>query len=260
MMLRTEAIAVRYADAAAPALSGLDLALSAGELLAVVGPNGGGKTSLIRAILGLVPLAAGRVILDGRDLREWRRDELARHAALLPQREETPFSWTVEEMITFGRYARLGALSPVTAEDRAAVSRAMERADVSGFGRRRIETLSGGEWQRVRIARALAQEPKLLLLDEPTASLDLGHEMELFELVRRLVGEGLAALVVTHHLNVAARFADRMILLDGGKSVASGRPAEVLRADVVSRVFRWPVSIVPLADGTPQLVPERDYS
>ena len=190
----------------------------------------------------------------------WPREEIARYVALVPQREETPFSWTVEEMVTFGRYARLGALSPVSAEDRAAVSRALERADVAGFGQRRIETLSGGEWQRVRIARALAQEPKVLLLDEPTASLDIGHEMGLFELIRRLVAEGLAALVVTHHLTVAARFADRMLLLDGGRAVAAGSPTEVLRAEVVSRVFRWPVAIVPLPDGTPQLVPERDYS
>jgi iron complex transport system ATP-binding protein len=225
-----------------------------------VGPNGSGKTSLLRAVLGFVPLERGRVLLDGRGLDTWRRGDLAQVAALVPQREETPFSWRVDEMVAFGRYARLGALSALSADDRAAVDRALERADVARFRTRRIDTLSGGEWQRVRIARALAQEPRLLLLDEPTASLDLGHEMELFELVRRLVAEGLAALVVTHHLNVAARFADRMLLLAGGRAVAAGTPAEVLRAEVISGVFRWPVAIVPLPDGTPQIVPQRHYA
>ena len=115
--------------------------------------------------------------------------------ALVPQREETPFSWRVAEMVGFGRYARLGPLSAMTPEDHRAVNRALARADVASFRHRAVETLSGGEWQRVRIARGLAQEPELLVLDEPTASLDLGHEMELFELVAALVREGLSALV-----------------------------------------------------------------
>src|SRR6185503_17681283 len=179
-------------------------------------------------------------------LSAWRRADLAQTVALVPQREETPFSWRVDEMVGFGRYARRGALSPMTALDQAAVQRALERCDVSGLGRRRVETLSGGEWQRVRIARALAQEPRLLVLDEPTASLDLGHEMELFELVRRLVSEGLAALVVTHHLNLAARYAGRMLLLADGRAVAAGTPREVLQAELISRVFGWPVRVVAL--------------
>jgi iron complex transport system ATP-binding protein len=257
MILRAEDATVRYREAAGDALAGLDLTLAAGELVAVVGPNGGGKTTLVRALLGLVPLARGRVTLDDRPLRAWRRQDLAQVIALVPQLEETPFSWRVEEMVTFGRYARLGALSPVSREDREAVDRALARCDVAEFRRRRIETLSGGEWQRVRIARALAQEPRLLVLDEPTASLDLGHEMELLELVQRLVREGLAALVITHHLNLAARYADRMLLLDRGRAVAAGTPREVLRPELLATVFRWPVSVVSLDDGSPQIVPLR---
>jgi iron complex transport system ATP-binding protein len=145
----------------------------------------------------------------------------------------------------------------MTALDHAAVARALERCDISGLGRRRVETLSGGEWQRVRIARALAQEPRLLILDEPTASLDLGHEMELFELIRSLTGEGLAALAVTHHLNLAARYADRMLLLDQGRTAALGSPAEVMQAELLSRVFRWPVAVRPLEEGPPQVLPLR---
>jgi iron complex transport system ATP-binding protein len=160
----------------------------------------------------------------------------------------------VEELVGFGRYARRGPLEAMGKDDTAAVERALARCDVSELRERRIETLSGGEWQRVRIARALAQEPRLLVLDEPTASLDLGHEMELFELVRRLVAEGLAALVVTHDLNLAARYADRMLLLDGGRIAASGPPGVVMQAELLSRVFRWPVAVMPLVEGPLQIL------
>lgn len=254
MILEAAGASVRYPGAPEAALTDLDLSLAAGELVAVAGPNGSGKTTLVRALLGLIPLDRGRVFLNGRPVGEWRRGELAQVVALVPQREETPFSWRVEEMVGFGRYARRGALSAMTAEDRAAVERALQRCDVASLRTRRIETLSGGEWQRVRIARALAQEPRLLVLDEPTASLDLGHEMDLFELVRRLVDEGLAALVVTHHMNLAARYADRMMLLDAGRVAASGPPSQVMRAELLSRVFRWPVSVMLLEEGAPQIV------
>jgi iron complex transport system ATP-binding protein len=257
MSLRARGISVRYPGAPREALIDTDLALEPGELLAVVGPNGCGKTTLVRALLGLLPLQRGAVTLDGRMIAEWSPPELAHVVALLPQREETPFSWRVEEMVGFGRYARRGPLSPLTSEDHAAVQRALERCDAGELTGRRVETLSGGEWQRVRIARALAQEPRILMLDEPTAQLDLGHEMELFELVRGLVAEGLGALVVTHHLSLAARYASRMLLLEQGRAVAAGPPAEVIRAELLSRVFRWPVSILPLPDGTPQVIPLR---
>lgn len=254
MNLSARGATVRYPGAAAEALADADLTLAAGELVAVVGPNGGGKTTLIRALLNLAPLARGSVTLDGRPIQDWRRGELARNAALVPQREDTPFSWRVSELVGFGRYARRGPLEAMGADDTAAVERALTRCDVAEFRERRIETLSGGEWQRVRIARALAQEPRLLVLDEPTASLDLGHEMELFELVRRLVADGLAALVVTHDLNLAARYADRMLLLDGGRIAASGPPEAVMQAELLSRVFRWPVAVMSLVGGPPQVL------
>lgn len=257
MILQAERVSVRYPEAAANALTEVELRLGPGELVAVAGPNGCGKTTLVRALLGLVPLQAGSVTLDGSPIAGWRRAALAQQVALVPQREETPFSWRVDEMVGFGRYARRGALSPMTRDDRDAVARALARCDVSGLDARRVETLSGGEWQRVRIARALAQEPRLLVLDEPTASLDLGHEMELFELIRRLVADGLAALVVTHHLNLAARYAGRMLLLDQGRTAAAGTPGEVMQPELLTRVFRWPVMVVPLDEGIPQIVPLR---
>jgi iron complex transport system ATP-binding protein len=266
MKLDARGATVRYANALREALIDADLSVAGGELVGVVGPNGGGKTTLIRALLGLAPLVRGEVTLNGRSVTAWRRRELARVVALVPQLEETPFSWRVEEIVGFGRYARRGPLEALSAEDRAAVDRALARCDVEALRTRRIETLSGGEWQRVRIARALAQEPELLVLDEPTASLDLGHEMELFELVHRLVEEGLAALVVTHDLNLASRYAARMLLLEAGRVVASGPPAEVMRAELLSRVFRWPVAVQALGEGAPHVIALRpgdnrvDYS
>lgn len=260
-LLEAREITLRYPGTERPAVHDVSISLDAGELLAVVGPNGSGKTSLLRAVLGLLPVAAGAVTLEGRPLPAWTRDQLARVAALVPQREDTPFSWTVDEMVGFGRYARLGALSPFTSADREAVERALVRCDAAMLRGRRVETLSGGEWQRVRVARALAQEPRLLALDEPTASLDLGHEMALLELIRNLVADGLAGLVITHHLSLAARFADRVVLLDGGRLVAAGPPDLVLSPERIAEVFQWPVVVLPVPGGGREIVPlKRDYS
>ena len=174
------------------------------------------------------------------------------------QREEPAFPITVEETVAMGRYAHVGRWRPFARADREAVRRALDAADVAGLQGRLVQTLSGGEWQRVRVARALAQEPRALVLDEPTASLDLRHEMELFELVAGLVRErGLAALVVSHHLNVAARFADRLVLVHGGRVVADDVPEKVLEPARLAEVFGWPVAVHRLPDGSVQLYPER---
>jgi iron complex transport system ATP-binding protein len=161
----------------------------------------------------------------------------------------------VEETVLMARYARLGPLAPARTEDRAAVRHALERCDAWSLRERRTDTLSGGEWQRVRVARALAQEPEALLLDEPTVALDVRHEMEVFELVRALTDGGLGALVITHHLNLAARYADSLLLLDAGQAGAR-TPGRSARA-ALSSVFQWPVAVTPWRDGSPQLVPLR---
>jgi iron complex transport system ATP-binding protein len=259
-MLTARTVSVRYPGSSSDVLSEVSLELVPGELLVVAGPNGCGKTTLLRALLGAIPVHRGEVRLDRMPISRWRRADLAKRIALVPQREETPFSWRVEEMVGFGRYVWRGPLSPMSRADQAAVQRALARCDLLTLRERRVETLSGGEWQRVRLARALAQEAGILFLDEPTASLDLGHEMELLELVRQLVDEGLAALVVTHHLNLAARFADRMLLLSEGRVAAAGTPGEVMQAELLSRVFRWPVAVGSSPEGVPQIVPLRDYS
>jgi iron complex transport system ATP-binding protein len=254
MILQAEGVVAGYG---APVLHGVTCAVEPGSLLAVVGPNGSGKTTLLRALLGLLPAMAGRVTLDGRDLAGWSRRDVARAIGVVTQREDPAFPLPVEEAVLFGRYPHLGPLAAPRAADRAAVERAMERADVTALRGRPTDHLSGGEAQRVRLARALAQEPALLVLDEPTTSLDVRHEMQLFELVRGLADQGLGALVVTHHLNLAARFADRMLLLDEGRSVGRGTPTEVLTEEIISRVFAWPVALTTWCDGSPQVVPLR---
>ncbi len=256
-LLDARGITVRYGDAPQPAVSRVDLVLHPGELLAVVGPNGSGKSSLARGVLGVVPRVEGSVTLLGRPLADWSRAEMARVVGVLPQQEEPPPGLTVAEVVMFGRYARLGPLARPSAADHSAVERAMRRADVMTLQDRPAARLSGGEWQRSRIARALAQEPGMLVLDEPGAGLDVRHEMELFELVRRFADDGLCCLVITHNLNLAARYADRLMLLHEGVLVAEGTAREVLVQDQVARVFRWPVAITTWLDGSPQVVPLR---
>ncbi len=257
MILHARDLVVRYRGAEHPALDGASAEVRPAELVAVVGPNGSGKTTLVRALTGLLPLAGGVVLVDGRPVGAWDRAGFARVVGVVPQREDIVFPLTVAELVMLGRYPRLGPLAAPGPADREAVHAALERCDVAGLGHRPVDTLSGGEWQRVRIARALAQEPRALVLDEPTASLDVRHEMELFELIRELVEAGLAGLVITHHLNLAARFADRVVLLDEGRVVAAGTPNDVLSAERLSQVFRWPVAVTPWCDGSPQVVPLR---
>jgi iron complex transport system ATP-binding protein len=258
MSLDARDLAVRYGDSGL-ALDGVSCGVTGGRFLAVVGPNGSGKTTLVRALSGLVRLERGEVRVEGRPLAQWTRPALARVLAVVPQGEEVAFPLRVEETVMLGRYARLGPFAAPGAADRAAVADALSRCDVAAFAGRTIDSLSGGEWQRVRLARALAQEPRVLVLDEPTTSLDVRHEMELFELVRRLVDGGLAGLVITHHINLAARFADRMILLSAGRAAAEGPPAEVLRRETLREVFRWPVAVTTWCDGSPQVVPLRPH-
>jgi iron complex transport system ATP-binding protein len=255
MILQGAELLVRYPHAERPALDRVSLALAAGDLVAVVGPNGSGKTTLLRALLGTVPLAGGEVKVDGRPLAEWTPRQLARLIGVVTQREDVVFPLRVEEVVALGRYAHLGPVARPGEEDRRVVLEAMRRADVADLAGRRSDTLSGGEWQRVRIARALAQQPRALVLDEPTSSLDVRHEMEVFELVRRLAQDGIATLLVTHHLNLAARYASRMLLLNRGALAAQGSPAEVLRPEHLSPVFEWPVAITSWCDGSPQIVP-----
>jgi iron complex transport system ATP-binding protein len=257
VIVAAEHLTVRYPGATRPALEDVSFEARPGSLLAITGPNGSGKTTLLRALLGLMPPETGAPLVAGRPVGEWGRDALARMIGVVPQREETVFPLRAREMVMLGRYARLGPVAAAGAADRDVVERALARCDALAFAERRVDQLSGGEWQRVRLARAIAQEPQALILDEPTASLDVRHEMELFELMRKLADDGLTGIVITHELNLAARFADRMLLFDEGRIVAAGSPVDVLNAAILQRVFRWPVAIVPWVPGSPQVIPLR---
>ncbi len=256
MILKGHGLTVRYPDAKAPALDRVDFELASGRLVAVAGPNGSGKTTLLRALLGAVRVESGHATLRGRPVSDWSPRMMAREIAVVPQWEEMTFPMRVRESVMLGRYAELGPLRAERPIDREVVADALHRCDALHLQDRLTHTLSAGERQRVRLARALAQTPRALVLDEPTSALDVRHEMEVFELIRHLVDDGLACLIVTHHLNVAARYADTVVLLDQGVVAASGPVSDVLREEVVSRVFEWPVTVTPVF-GVPHMVPLR---
>ena len=228
-----------------PAVRQISLSVGPGQLLAVVGPNGAGKTTLLKLLSGSLIPQEGEVRLDGRRLGDLGDRERARALAVVPQSESSPFPVTVREMVEMGRYAHLGAWERAGIRDHAVVDRALERCAVTRLADRKIGELSGGEHQRARIARALAQEAPILLLDEPTGGLDLRYRMELFHLLQELRADGLAVMVITHDLNLAARFADHLLLLDRGRRHARGAPDEVLSRETLEGVYEWPLRIVP---------------
>jgi len=249
---------VSYTDARArrAVLRGLDLVVTQGELLALVGPNGSGKTTLLRAIAGTLPRDGGRVALFGTDLDRWSRVALARRVAVLPQSLTLPDGFRVAEIVEMGRAPHATRWFGSSGEDAAAVERALADADALDLAERQADELSGGERQRVLVAMALAQEPELLLLDEPTLHLDIAHQAALLATVARLrARRGLTVIAVLHDLNLVAAHAPRVAVLGSGRVVADGRPASVLRPDVVREIFGVVVDEAHTADGRRFLVP-----
>lgn len=241
-MLSTRALHVSYGPT--EALHSLDLDLARGELLAVIGPNGSGKTSLIRALSGVVEKGSGHIQLDGRDLSQLSEQERARQIAVVPQSALLPPAFTVFECVALGRTPHLSWLGKLGSRDLDLIARALDACEISPLAERRTAELSGGEQQRVLLARALAQDCPILLLDEPTAHLDLHHQVALLDLVRRTAKENsIAVLVAMHDLNLAALYADRLLLLVGGRLRASGTPAEVLTAEILQEAYRVPLQV-----------------
>ena len=234
-LLQGSDIAVRLAGRRV--LDGVAAAVDEGELVGLIGPNGAGKSTLLRALAGLQPREAGSVEFDGTPIEAIDRRDMARFVSYLPQSGTSHWDVTVETLVTMGRLPHLGRWDGPGADDRRAVARAMARTDVADLAGRKVTQLSGGELSRVLLARALAGEPKLLLADEPVSGLDPAHQLDVMDLLRDMVRQGGAAVVVLHELSLAARYCHRLILLDGGRKVADGAPEEVLSDDNLARSY-----------------------
>lgn len=219
------------------ALDAITLSIGAATLHGLVGPNGSGKTTLLRAIAGVVPPAAGRVLVEGLPPHLAAAPVLARRMAVLPQHPVAPLGVTVREAVSWGRIPHLGRLAAPGPDDLRAIDRALEATGVQHLEGRSVETLSGGERQRALIARALAQEPRILLLDEPTAHLDVAHQVEVMAVLRRLAHDGLTVVVALHDLRLAADYCDLVTLLARGRLLASGAATDVLTASLVREAY-----------------------
>ena len=240
-------------------VDGVDATVRTGEWLALIGPNGAGKTSLLRAIARLVPFS-GSIALDGRDSGTMHRAELSRLLAVVPQEPSTPPWMTVSEYVLLGRTPHLGPLAKEGARDRDAAARALARLDLLEYRGRRLGTLYGGEKQRVVVARALAQEARIVLLDEPTAALDIGHQQQALELLDVLRAEsGLTLVAAMHDLTLAAQYADRMLLLDHGRVMVDGAPRDVLTEEAIGRHYGAVIDVVPVG-GRVAVIPRRRAS
>ncbi len=237
-------------------LDGIDLEVAPGEWLVVVGPNGAGKTTLLRALAGVIP-AGGDIVLGDRRLPDMRRREIAARVAVVPQAPIIPDGIAVFDYVMLGRTPYIPYWGMDGPADRERVAGVLERLDLADFAGRRVSTLSGGERQRAVLARALAQDAAVLLLDEPTTALDLGHQQQVLELVDGLRHEaGLVVISTLHDLTFAAQFGDRVMLLVAGGVVSEGAPGDVLRADTVSRHFGAAVKVIEGPDG-PVVLPVR---
>ncbi len=230
--LELEGVSVRYPGGPTPALSDVTLRIRGGEVAALLGANGAGKSTLLRVAAGLLAPTAGTVRVGGLDVRHDSRRTLARRVAFVPQSEAVPIAFRVRDVVAMGRAPHQGGWMRESSEDREAVDEAIERCDLAALAGRPVETLSGGEQRRVSIARALAQRPRVLLLDEPAAFLDMRHRLSFYELLAEAAGrDRMACAVAMHDLDAAARFATSAVLVRAGRVVAAGAPGDVMTAD-----------------------------
>ncbi len=257
MTALVELSGVQFGYGSRRVLEGVDLTVQRGELVALLGANGSGKTTLLRLLAGTLRPDQGTIAIAGRPLGAWRRHELAQHVAVLPQQLDLPAGFRVAELVEMGRAPHARRLFGASAEDEAAVERALLDAGALDLAHRSIEELSGGERQRVLVAMALAQEPELLLLDEPTTHLDVAHQVALLASIARLRrSRQLTVLAVLHDLTLAAAFAPRVALVHDGRLLADGTPHEVLSQQRVRQVFGVATQMAWTADGRPHLVVE----
>lgn len=254
-ILRGEGLTLRYD--AREISHDLDIAIPAGRISIIVGPNACGKSTLLRALSRLLVPASGRILLHGRDLRDWKARDLARAMSLLPQSSIAPQGISVAELVARGRYPHQSLLRQWSVEDEQAVAAAMADTRITDLADRPVDALSGGQRQRVWLAMTLAQDSPVMLLDEPTTYLDIAHQLELLDLCRHLNRKKERTLVmVLHDLNLAARYADHMIAMKPGAIVASGTPSQVLTRERIAQVFGMDSLVMPdPVTGAPMVVP-----
>jgi iron complex transport system ATP-binding protein len=257
-MLKIEGLSVFYG--ARRILQAVSLDVQSGHVLALIGPNGAGKSTLVRAVSGIIPVQAGKVGADGTDLLSLPAMRRARYLAVVPQAVSMPPAFTVWETVLLGRTPYLNFLGQISEKDEQIARLALQRVDALDLAERRVGELSGGEQQRVLLARALVQSTPILLLDEPTVHLDLQHQVSLMDTICRLAhNDNLAVLVALHDLNLAARYADRVALLVAGEVKAAGTPRQVLTPELISEAYHLTVRVVPhpFAD-VPLVLPENN--
>lgn len=257
-MLKIENLSVSYGSRRV--LHSVSLAVNSGELLALIGPNGAGKSTLIRAASGVIPVDGGSVRTNGTDLLTLPPMERARCLAVVPQAVSLPPAFTVWETVLLGRTPYLNFLGQVSAKDEEIARAALSRVDALDLAERRVGELSGGEQQRALLARALAQSTPILLMDEPTAHLDLQHQVALMEMAQELAHrDGLAVLAALHDLNLAARYADRLALLVSGEIKAQGTARQVLGPETIAAAYGLPVEVIPhpLIEAVPLVLPSK---
>jgi iron complex transport system ATP-binding protein len=253
MSLEARGIELGYGER--PVVSGLDLKLLPGSMTAVIGANGSGKSTILKALARVLKPDHGTVLLDGRGLRDWPRSLLARSLALLPQVHGQPEDLTVMDLVSYGRYPHHGAPGNDKSKDQEAIGQALRLTSLEGLSDRLLTQLSGGERQRAWLALSLAQEPSYLLLDEPTTFLDIRYQLEVLDLVRELNRAlGLTVVMVLHDLNHAARYADRIIAIRQGSIIADGAPEEVIVPRVLREAFGI-VGVVSRECGYPHVIP-----
>ena len=257
-MLKVEEIHARYGDA--KILEDICFSAEEGKLLGIIGPNGSGKTTLLKVISSIIKPEIGSVLLDNLDIIKMKKRDIAKKMAVVPQESSTSFSFTAIEVVLMGRTPHLKRFEAEDSKDFEIARRCIRMTDCLNLAERPIDELSGGELQKVIIARALAQEPKILLMDEPTSHLDIKNQIEILDLMKRLADDGLTVISVFHDINMAARYCDELILLKNGKIVSSGRTEDVLTTENIWNVFGIFASIKrdPLTDSlTLNIIPER---
>ncbi|WP_336968516.1 ABC transporter ATP-binding protein [Sphingobium aromaticiconvertens] len=229
-------------------------ALEPGRLVGIIGPNGAGKSSLLRVMLGLIPASSGNALIDSKPVAQMARAAVARKVAYLPQGQTLHWPLSVERLVALGRLPHLAPMSSLASDDLAAVDRALDRADVTNLRYRIATDLSGGERARALLARALAVEAPALVVDEPLASLDPGHQIDVMALLRRQADAGALVVAVLHDLTMAARYCDRLLLMHGGSLVADGAPMEVLTAERLRSVYGID-ALIDTSGAAPMIVP-----